>query len=234
MLQFRLLSVLFILVFLITGIAATPGPACSGEVQGTATPSRAGRKLKLPAFPVKFAGPFAGLANWKYSERIKAYKLLVARGGELSVQAAAEAKRLEALPRHKNDSVQEVIGFAVLLLKELVAENKLMQSWKKGLPAKAAAISGQRKNVSCVNKKLGKTLRDVSSSWGVSIELSPVAKRLVGRLDVTLEGEPTLKEFLSWLAAQENLSYGRSAGKVVFVPQCSLKMKVPSPDKSDL
>jgi hypothetical protein len=229
MLGFRWLSVLYILVYSITGIAVTPGLACSGEVQGVRTPSRAGRTRKLPAFPVKFSGPFAGLADWKYSKRIKAYKLLVARGRELSVPAAAEAKRLAALPRHKNKSVQEVIDFAVLLLKEVVAENKLMQSWKKGVPPKAAAVSGQRKNAACVNVKIGKLLQDVSAKWGVSIKLSPVAMRLVGHLEVTLEGEPTLKQFLDWLGAQENLSCGVSGGQVVFVPQCSLKMKAPCP-----
>jgi hypothetical protein len=149
---------------------------------------------------------------------------LVERGEQLAGRAAAEAKRLRKLPKQRNERVQGVVDSVISSLETVAAERALMAKWKKGLSKKADSISGKQADMTCTNLAVGKLLRKASEGWGVTIELSPAARKFKATLDVDVEGSPTLKQFLDWLAADQGLTYGHAEGKMVFVPNCSLKL----------
>jgi hypothetical protein len=201
------------------------GEAAEKTIKVKRLPLTAPKNKVKAKFPVKVTVPFDTLVSTRYSRHLTALKALVARGNELSTAAAAEAKRLDALPEQENKSVQAVLDSVIAALQAIGAERVVMTKWKKGLSAKAEKVSGKQVDLSCTNLAIGKLLKRASKSWGVEIELSPVAGKLKQTLDLDLKGAPTLKEFLNWLAARESLTYGYAGTTLVLVPGCSLELK---------
>jgi hypothetical protein len=79
--------------------------------------------------------------------------------------------------------------------------------------------------MTCRDLALEKLLAKASKAWGLRIELSPVAAEFKAALDVDMDGAPTLKQFLDWLASSQGLTCGRAGDRLVLVPACSLRLK---------
>ncbi len=192
---------------------------------GSDTSNPRSKKQPSVKFPVAVTAPFDALVTRRRSVHYAALAKLVERGHELAASAAAEARRLDKLPEHKNAGVQEVLDSVVVSLNTLCAEHATMLNWKKGLPKKADAVKGRTVDMTCKNLAVKKLLAKAEKGWGVKIELSPLARKLKATLDVDIDGAPTLKQFLDWLAADQALTYGRVGDKLVLVPACSVKLK---------
>jgi len=204
----------------------------AGRVKRPAVRAPGGKKTgsrpaKVPKkkFPVAVTPPFDSLVTRRRSAHCAALAKLVERGHELAASAAAEATRLDRLPEHKDRGVQEVLDSVIVGLRTLCAERATMLRWKKGLPAKADAVSGKSVDLTCKNLEVAKLLARAGKGWGLKLELSPLARKLKASLDVDIEGAPTLGQFLDWLSADQALSCGHVGDTVILVPAPSVKLK---------
>jgi len=171
--------------------------------------------------------PFDKLYSSKYHrERVAALVALLPRAEELSEAAKAEAARLRGLPAPEEGSAARgILDFAIGSLEAIAAEPEVIKKWKRGLPAAAQKSAEKVVALDCRDKPIAEVLRRASAGWGVSIEMSPAAWRAAGALDVSLEGSPTLGQFLDWLCAEQGLVCGASGERVVLVLPASLRLQ---------
>ncbi len=181
------------------------------------------RKKTKPAIAI--GKDFVALAKGGYSARLAAFAALLPRAGELAPAASAEARRLRKLPEQTNEVSRRMLAFVTGCLDDLVAEVAVMKKWKKGPSPKADKISGRTVDLTCKDLAIAKLLARASKGWGVTIELSPAARRFKAALDLELTGAPSLKEFLDWLAGDQGLVYGHVGDKIVIVPPASVTLK---------
>ncbi len=182
------------------------------------------KKKTRPAINIEQT--FAPLAKGGYSERLTAFAALLPRAGELSAAARAEAARLRKLPEQSNPVSKRMLAFVTGSLDDLAAEVPVMAAWKPGLPQGARKVSGRRVDLTSKNQPVAEVLARAGKGWGVAIELSPAARRFKAALDLDLAGNPNMKEFLGWLAADQNLVCGHVGEKVVLVAPASVALKV--------
>jgi hypothetical protein len=195
-------------------------------VGGEPPPARgpeAGKREPIIEVKAPFEKLFTGK---KHLDRVAALKELLPRAGELADAARTEAERLRGLPPSKEGSVtRNILEFAVRSLDALAAEPGVMKSWKAGLSPAAAKVAEKVVAMDCSDRPVSEVIRKASAGWGVPIELSPAAWPAAGALDVTLEGSPTLKEFLDWLCQEQGLVCGCSGDKVVLALPASVKLQ---------
>jgi hypothetical protein len=194
--------------------------AAAGEA-----PGKGGKPKPQAEFEIK--PPFDALVVGKADERMTAFTALIPKAAELAEAARAEAARLKALPTPEEPTAtrQRILDAATGALDALVAEAEAMKAWKPGLPAAAEKVQGKTVPMDCKDQPIGAVLKKAAAGWGLGIELSPAAVRTVGALGVDLEGSPSLRQFLEWLAAEQGLICGQSGEKVVLVPAGSLKLR---------
>jgi hypothetical protein len=177
--------------------------------------------------PIQVKAPFEKLfTGRRHQDRANAIRELLPRASELAEAARGEAARLRGLQPPKDGSVaRSAFDFAVRALDGLAAEPEAMKPWKPGLSAATQKVAGKTVTMDCADRPLSEVLAKAAAGWGVPIEMSPAAAQVAGALDVTLEGSPTLTEFLDWLCAEQGLIRGCSGEKIVLVLLESVKLQ---------
>jgi hypothetical protein len=185
-------------------------------------PAAAAEPLERGAVTVQT--PFSGLAAAGYSERLAAFAALLPRAAEVSAKAFVEINVLRA---HQKAG-RHVPRPAIEALEDLRAEAGLLAGWEEGLPACAEGVKGSQFTVNCSRTPVAEALRMASRSWGVRLELSPGARRLLAALDLELSGTTDLEGFLRWVTVDRSRTYGgilvvgHVGDTVVLVPAESL------------
>ena len=214
-------SLLISLSFASAGESADAGrrPTLVRPASGERTPQRP--RIARPL--IRVADEFRPLATGKYSERMAAFRSLLPRAAELAESAKAEARRLGELEPPDQERVRDMIAFVKGCLEDLAAEAALLPGWKRGLGPKGEAAAGRTTDMTCQAKPVAAMLEKASRGYGVKIELSPTARRIDSSLDLTLDGSPTLKQFVDWLCADRGYTCGHADGKIFLVPAASAR-----------
>jgi len=196
-------------------------PAAAGEAAVKDKPPKPKPQALFEVQP-----PFGSLVIGDYGDRVKAFMDFLPKAAELAPAAKAEAARLRALPPPEaNTAAQRIMAFVTGSLDALCAEAELMKSWKKGPPPSAGKVIDKVVAMDCKEKPIADVLAKASAGWGVTFELSPAARIATGAMDVDLEGAPSLKDFLKWLADEQGLLCGFVGEKIVLTTAASVKLQ---------
>ncbi|MHC4915878.1 MAG: hypothetical protein ACYTGB_10340 [Planctomycetota bacterium] len=218
---YRLSAVSFLITLLSFASAGESGEG--GRRPPLVRPPRTDRRPRVARPVIQVAEEFRPLATGKYSERMAAFEALLPRAAELADSAKAEARRLEALEPPDAVRVREVIAFVKGCLADLAAEAALLRAWKRGLGPRGEAAAGKSTDMTCQAKPVAAMLEKAGRGYGVKIELSPAARRIDASLDLTLDGSPTLKQFVDWLCGDRGYTCGHANGKITLVPAASAR-----------
>ena len=197
-------------------------PLVQSDPASTAPPPERPKEKAKPGLQVD--PHFVPLVEGKFSERAAALAAALACAHDLAAPARAEAARLRALTEVERAGHRDMLDWLLGCLDDLVAEEALVRSWKKGLSKEAEAISGRTVDLTCTNSPVADVLSKASKGWGLAFELSPAARRLNSGLEMSLDGAPSLEQFVKWLAAGNELICGHAGGKLVLVPPASVKL----------